>query len=73
MSRSIADTAVLNRALRLAFAVTAALSIEVMRGSALPMMAPIIALQLLAASSEPPGKKLVVILRYIHNVYWGML
>ncbi|MEM9096507.1 MAG: DUF2955 domain-containing protein [Pseudomonadota bacterium] len=51
-----------NAALRLAFGVTVGLLIETTRGAALPTLAPIIAIQLLAAIPRPPGPKLVLIL-----------
>lgn len=62
MSRSPIEQANYNRGLRLAVAVILGLVIESMRGAALPMLAPVIALQLVAAAPRPPGKKLVVVL-----------
>ena len=62
MSLSPFERAQYNRGLRLAIAVILGLVLETMRGAALPMLAPIIALQLLAGSPKPPGKKLVVVL-----------
>lgn len=51
-----------NRGLRMASAVILGLMIEVVRGSALPPLAPVIALQLLAAMPRPPPLKLLVML-----------
>lgn len=51
-----------NRGLRLAFAVTFGLAFEYMRGAALPMLAPVIALQLLAATMRPPPPAMLVML-----------
>lgn len=62
MSLSATERAQYNRGLRLAIAVILGLVLESMRGAALPMLAPVIALQLLAGAPKPPGKKLVVVL-----------
>ncbi len=51
-----------NRALRLAFAVTFGLTFEVLRGAALPMLAPVIALQLLAGTMRPPPLATIIML-----------
>ncbi|MDF2231551.1 FUSC family protein [Albimonas sp. CAU 1670] len=50
------------RGLRLGFAVTGALAVEALRGADLPILAPMIALQLLALSPQPPGAKLLAML-----------
>ena len=60
MSRSAEGVALRRRAYRLALAVTLGLSIESLRGSPLPMLAPVIALQLLAASPLPPPGRVIV-------------
>lgn len=62
MSRSTIERAQYNRGMRLAIAVILGLVIESMRGASLPMLAPVIALQLLAGVPKPPGKKLVFVL-----------
>lgn len=49
-----------NRGLRLAFAVTLGLAFEVSRGAVLPMLAPVIALQLLAGTMRPPPLSMLV-------------
>ncbi len=49
-----------NRGLRLAFAVTLGLTFEVMRGATLPLLAPVIALQLLAGGTRPPPIGMIV-------------
>lgn len=51
-----------NRGIRLAFAVTIGLAFEVSRGAVLPMLAPVIALQLLAATVRPPPFAMLVML-----------
>lgn len=51
-----------NRGVRLAFAVTFGLAFEVLRGAALPMLAPVIALQLLAGAMRPPPLATLVML-----------
>lgn len=51
-----------NAALRLAFAVTAGLLIETARGAVLPVLAPVIALQLLAAVPGPPGPRMIALM-----------
>ncbi len=51
-----------NWALRLAFAVTLGLVFEVLRGAPLPMLAPILALQIMAASRVPPGRRMIIVL-----------
>ena len=43
-----------NLALRLAFAVTFGMTLEVLRDAALPPLAAVVALQLIAASGQPP-------------------
>ena len=62
MFRSATERAHYNRGLRLAIAVILGLVLESMRGAALPMLAPVIALQLVAGAPRPPGKKLIVVL-----------
>jgi hypothetical protein len=62
MSPDDIEVAVRRRALRLAVAVTIGLAVETLRGGALPMLPPIIALQLLAASEAPPSGKMVAVL-----------
>ncbi len=62
MSRSPIERAQYNRGMRLAIAVILGLVLESMRGASLPMLAPVIALQLLAGAPKPPGKKLVFVL-----------
>lgn len=62
MSPDPAGTAARQRALRLAAAVVLGLMFEVLRGGALPMLAPIIALQLLAASPVRPPARMIVLL-----------
>ncbi|SFJ22430.1 FUSC family protein [Albimonas pacifica] len=47
------------RGLRIALAVTAALAIEALRGADLPILAPMIALQILAMAPRAPGLKLL--------------
>ncbi|MEM6422306.1 MAG: DUF2955 domain-containing protein, partial [Pseudomonadota bacterium] len=51
-----------NAALRLAFGIIVGLLIETARGALLPTLAPLIALQLLAALPRPPGRKVMVVL-----------
>lgn len=51
-----------NRGLRLAFAVSFGLAFEVSRGAVLPMLAPVIALQLLAATVRPPPIAMLIML-----------
>ena len=55
-------TMVRNRGLRLAFAVTLGLAFEVSRGAVLPMLAPVIALQLLAGTMRPPKMSMLIML-----------
>jgi hypothetical protein len=62
MSPEIKALAARNLALRLAFAVTFGMTLEVLRDAALPPLAAVVALQLIAASGQPPGKKLIVAL-----------
>ena len=50
------------RGLRIALAVTAALAVEALRGADLPILAPMIALQILAMSPRAPGLKLLAML-----------
>lgn len=61
-----------NAALRLAFAVTVGLIVELLRGAALPILAPLIAVQLVAAIPRPPGLKLVVMLAGVTAVSSGV-
>ncbi len=62
MSRDAAARDRRNWGLRLAFAVTLGLSLDVLGGAALPGLASVIALQLLAASRAPPTGRLVALL-----------
>ncbi|MEM6677929.1 MAG: DUF2955 domain-containing protein [Pseudomonadota bacterium] len=62
MSLDAEATARRNAALRLAFGIVVGLLIETVRGAALPTLAPIIAVQLLAAIPRPPGMKLIAML-----------
>lgn len=50
------------RGLRIALAVTAALAVEALRGADLPILAPMIALQILATAPRPPGAKMLAML-----------
>lgn len=50
------------RGFRLAFGVAAALTVEALRGADLPILAPMIALQLLTLSPRPPGGRMVGLL-----------
>lgn len=51
-----------NRALRMALAVTLGLLLESLRGAMLPPLAPVIAIQLLAAAARPPSGRLVFVM-----------
>jgi|GEM_PF-4512770 len=51
-----------NRALRMALAVTLGLALESLRGAMLPPLAPVIAIQLLAAAPRPPGARLIFVM-----------
>ncbi|MEM9682731.1 MAG: hypothetical protein AAF942_05665 [Pseudomonadota bacterium] len=62
MSRDPAADDLRRWGLRLAFVVTAGLVVETLRGSPLPPLAPVIALQLVAATRVPPGRRMVLML-----------
>lgn len=62
MSRDSHSQALRSWVLRLAFAATAGLVLETLRGAPLPPLAPALALQILAATQNPPGKKMIVML-----------
>ena len=72
VSRDRAAADLRNWVLRLAFAVTLGLAVDSLRGTSLPMLAPVIALQLLAASRVPPGGRMVVLLLLIAATTSGL-
>lgn len=51
-----------NHALRIAFVITLGIGTEWLRGSALPFLGPLIAVQLLARPGPPPGLKLLIVM-----------
>ena len=72
MSRDPAAADLRNWVLRLAFAVTLGLALDSLRGASLPMLAPVLALQLLAASRVPPSGRMVVLLLLIAATTSGL-
>lgn len=72
MSRDPAAVDLRNWGLRLAFAVTLGLAVDTLRGAPLPVLAPVIALQLLAASRVPPGGRMVAMLLLVAAATSGL-